>query len=47
MDSWTQTPMVVESFQDSLVAADAALVMRTLSTAYLQITRQWATSSRW
>ena len=41
MDSWTQAPMVVESLQDSLAAGDAALVMRTLSTAYLQITKQW------
>ncbi len=41
MDSWTQAPMVVESLQESLAAADAALVMRTLSTAYLQITKQW------
>ena len=41
MDSWTQAPMVVESLQESLAAGDAALVMQTLSTAYLQITRQW------
>jgi AcrR family transcriptional regulator len=41
MDSWTQSPMVDESYQESLTAADAALVMRTLSTAYLQITKQW------
>jgi AcrR family transcriptional regulator len=41
MDSWTQTPMVAETEQQSLVAADAALVMQTLSTAYLQITKQW------
>ena len=41
MDSWTQAPMVVESQQESLAAADAALVMQTLSTAYLQITKQW------
>ena len=41
MDSWTQAPMVVESLQESLAAGDAALVMRTLSTAYLQITRRW------
>ena len=41
MDSWTQAPMVVESLQESLAAGDAALVMRTLSTAYLQITKQW------
>ena len=41
MDSWTQAPMVVETQQRSLAAADAALVMQTLSTAYLQITRQW------
>jgi AcrR family transcriptional regulator len=41
MDSWTQSPMVDESYQESLAAADAALVMQTLSTAYLQITKQW------
>ena len=41
MDSWTQSSMVDESYQESLAAADAALVMRTLSTAYLQITKQW------
>ena len=41
MDSWTQAPVIVESHQASLAAADAALVMQTLSTAYLQITEQW------
>jgi len=41
MDSWTQSPMVVEGLEESLAAADAALVMRTLSTAYLKITKQW------
>jgi AcrR family transcriptional regulator len=41
MDSWTQAPAVVESRQESLAAADPVLVMHTLSTAYLQITRQW------
>ena len=41
MDSWTQAPAVAESQQESLAAADAVLVMQTLSTAYLQITKQW------
>jgi AcrR family transcriptional regulator len=41
MDSWTQAPLIVESQHKSLAAADAALVMRTLGTAYLQITKQW------
>jgi AcrR family transcriptional regulator len=41
MDSWTQAPMVVDSLQESLATADAALVIQTLSTAYLQITKQW------
>ena len=41
MDSWTQAPVVVDSLQESLAAADAAQVMQTLSTAYLQITKQW------
>ena len=41
MDSWTQAPVIVEFHRESLAAADAALVMQTLSTAYLQITEQW------
>jgi AcrR family transcriptional regulator len=41
MDSWTQAPIIAESHQESLAAADAALVIQTLSTAYLQITKQW------
>jgi hypothetical protein len=41
MDSWTQAPLIAESQQKSLAAADAALVMRTLGSAYLQITKQW------
>src|SRR5580698_5508592 len=41
MDSWTQAPMVVESQQNSLAADDAAPVMQSRSTAYLQTTTQW------
>jgi AcrR family transcriptional regulator len=41
MDSWTQTPAVVQSYQESLAAADPAFLMHTLSTAYLEITKQW------
>ena len=41
MDSWTQAPAVDESYQESLAADDAVLVMQTLSAAYLQITKQW------
>src|SRR3984957_12396589 len=41
MNSWTQTPAVDESYQGSLAADDAALVLQTLSAAYLQITKQW------
>jgi AcrR family transcriptional regulator len=41
MDSWTQAPLVAESLRESLAAADAALVMQTLGTAYLQITKRW------
>src|ERR1700689_1390320 len=41
MDSWTQSQVVAESYQESLAAADAALIMQTLSAAYLQITKQW------
>ena len=41
MDSWTQSQAVVESYQESLAAADAGLLIQTLSAAYLQITKQW------
>jgi AcrR family transcriptional regulator len=41
MDSWTETPAVVESYQASLAAGDAVLIMQTLGAAYLQITKQW------
>jgi AcrR family transcriptional regulator len=41
MDSWTQSQVVAASYQESLAAADAVLIMQTLSAAYLQITRQW------
>jgi hypothetical protein len=41
MDSWTQAPMVDESYQESLTGDDATLVMRTLTTSYLQITQAW------
>jgi AcrR family transcriptional regulator len=41
MDSWTQSQVVAASYQESLAAADAVLIMQTLGAAYLQITRQW------
>ena len=41
MDSWTQSPMIVAWEQESLAATDAALVMQSLSTAYLQIAKKW------
>ena len=41
MDSWTQAAMAIEYHQESLAASDAALVMQSLSTAYLQVTEQW------
>src|SRR6202020_1249449 len=41
MDSWTQSQVVAESYQESLAAADAVLIMQTLGAAYLQITKQW------
>ena len=41
MDSWTQAPIVAEAQRESLAATDAALVVQTLSAAYLQITKQW------
>ena len=41
MDSFTQSQVVAESYQESLAAANAVLIMQTLSAAYLQITKQW------
>src|ERR1700754_3306859 len=41
MDSFTQSQVVAQSYQESLAAADAGLLMRTLSAAYLEITKQW------
>ena len=41
MDSWTQAPVIVEFEQKALASDDAAVVMQTLSTAYLQITKRW------
>jgi len=41
MDSWTQAAMAIGYHQESLAAADAALVMQILGTSYLQITKQW------
>ena len=41
MDSWTQSQVVAESYQESLAAADAVHIMQTLGAAYLQITKQW------
>src|SRR5271154_7157994 len=41
MDSWTQAPMVEESYRESLAGDDATLVMQTLTAAYLQITQAW------
>ena len=41
MDSWTQSPPVVKSLQESLAGDDAARVMQALAAGYLQITRQW------
>ncbi len=41
MDSWTQAPAVVASYQESLTAADPVVVMHALTAGYLQITKQW------
>src|SRR6201986_4703931 len=41
MDSWTQSQAVAESYQESLAADDAGLLIQTLSAAYLQVTKQW------
>lgn len=46
MDGWTRSPLVVEALRNSLDAADAATVMRTLSTAYLEIPAQWGDVTR-
>jgi AcrR family transcriptional regulator len=46
MDSWTQAPEIAEFQQQALAADNAALVMQTLSTAYLQIARQWGDITR-
>src|SRR6204780_5686460 len=39
MDSWTQSPPVVESLQESLAGDDAARVMQALAAGYPQITK--------
>jgi AcrR family transcriptional regulator len=41
MDSFTQSQAVAQSYQESLAATDAVLVMQSLSDGYLQITKQW------
>lgn len=41
MDGFTQSQEVAESYQGSLAAADAVVVMQALSAGYLQITKQW------
>jgi AcrR family transcriptional regulator len=41
MDSWTQSQVVDESYRESLGAVDPAFLMHILSTAYLQVTKQW------
>src|SRR6202161_3764126 len=41
MDSWTQSQAVAESYQESLAAADAGLLIQTLGAASLEITKQW------
>ena len=41
MDSFTQAPIVAESQRGSFATDNAVLVKQTLSTAYLQITKQW------
>src|ERR1700759_2623500 len=41
MDSFTQSQTVAQSYQESLAGTDAVLIMRPLSDAYLEITRQW------
>src|SRR6202161_1962186 len=33
VDSWTQSQVVAESYQESLAAADAVLIMQTLGAA--------------
>jgi AcrR family transcriptional regulator len=41
MDNWTQSQAVAESYQESLAAADADLILQSLGAAYLEITKQW------
>jgi AcrR family transcriptional regulator len=41
MDSWTQSPLVAEGVEKCLASDDPALVMQTLTTAYLRITEEW------
>ncbi|MFD8723507.1 TetR/AcrR family transcriptional regulator [Streptomyces sp. NPDC059629] len=41
MDNWTQSPMVRQSEQECLSSDDPALVMRTLTDAYLRIIEEW------
>jgi AcrR family transcriptional regulator len=41
MDSWTQSQAVAVSYQESLAAADADLILQSLGAAYLEITKQW------
>ena len=41
MDSFTQSQAVAQSYQESLAATDAVLLMQTLSDGYLQVTKQW------
>ena len=46
MDSWTQAPMVVKFEREALASDDATIVMQTLGTGYLQITKQWGDVTR-
>ena len=41
MDGFTQSQAVTQSYQQSLAATDAVLLMQTLSDAYLEITKHW------
>jgi hypothetical protein len=41
MDGWTQSPLVAEAIQECHASNDPALVMQSLTTAYLRIVKEW------
>jgi AcrR family transcriptional regulator len=41
MDGWTQSPLVAEAIEECLASDDPALVIQSLTSAYLRITKEW------